>query len=342
VSNLIKSVDFNYYVEGYNVKTGDNCSELPISVAAGYYDYENYFYYLFLRNCYKNWGSSDIGIFVESHHNEILKELGLEIIPHYCEDHQQLISTLQEQIDRGIPVVLPVIYSSLFYYHHHYLDLDSEHTILVSSYYTEKPLFGIIDCNIVEHGLAKPNEIYTLYKLYLSHSLLTEIWDKSNPIFQATAPHFHQRLFTVTKVSAPKITSYLDLVQYYLRNCPPEKSVFTQIITNFNDTQEIASRFRKSIDGIFENLRDYFCNNLKVLFDAFEKALLQKREDEEKIRLYQDFKRKYLHSRDITLSKLYLTALKGQYLSGAQQDKLLETAAEMDRQLWALINQLFE
>lgn len=51
---MLKRLEIGSYMDGYNFSQ-INCSDIPIAAIAGFFDYNNYFYYCFFISVLLNW-----------------------------------------------------------------------------------------------------------------------------------------------------------------------------------------------------------------------------------------------------------------------------------------------
>src|SRR6478609_4765772 len=110
---MLVALEMDYYTEGYRTMHS-NCVDLPIAGAAGFHQYENYFYYTFLYAVMMNWGEAAGDDWVASRRG-ILNKLGLTLRVNEVTDAAELMSAIRRNIDRQCPVVMIANYKHLFF-----------------------------------------------------------------------------------------------------------------------------------------------------------------------------------------------------------------------------------
>ncbi|NJD01330.1 MAG: hypothetical protein FIA99_01735 [Ruminiclostridium sp.] len=321
---MLISLPINYYANGYAVADGASCVDLPIAVASGLYDYENYYYFLFYHVIENNWGNHSNDWFYKL--NYILNKMGLVLKANEVDTSDKLISLIKQNIDNQCPIILPVNYSSLFY-SGNYLEFDGSHSFIISAYDTDKPIIGIIDSNFADHGLKLVNEGYTLYKLYIKHDMIVDIWSYSNAIFSKNKSFFNNKLFSIEKFDQTSITGYNAIILDFLKNYSADKSNFADIIMNNNTIEN------KNADIVFEGLRRTFYGPIKLLFDIFEKASISLDDSKKKLTL-EKFKSEYMDYRNGVISKLQADILRGKKLDKVTIQNLANNIILKDRELF--------
>ncbi|NJD01338.1 MAG: discoidin domain-containing protein [Ruminiclostridium sp.] len=179
---MLKSLKIDYYSNGYS-GMHTNCIDNPIAGAAGYYNYDNYFYYSFYYSIFKNWTSSKKYDWL-TFREEILGKLGLRLKFNEITNPSELIASIKENIDNNCPIVMIVKYCTLFFLGSYLTDTKLNHAIAISDYDSEKKIIVIRECLLNKEVTQNVMRGDPFFKLQLTEDLISDMWLKSNNFFK--------------------------------------------------------------------------------------------------------------------------------------------------------------
>lgn len=258
---MIKKIDINYFVNGYSVKTGGSCMDIPVAVVSGTIDKFYYYLYLFLQVCIVNWKKDYINWFNNT--KDILFNLNLEIHSIKSEGWDNTLENIKKSIDMGRPVLCPVSYHALFYYLAY--NEPSPHMLIINGYDDARKIILVVDCNIVDHGLEFINKEYTLYQLPLSFDVFKLIWEESQ-IVTSNYSFLDQTFFTITKKQTESFNFvFNNLIEKFIFSIPYYNNLCTKIDW-LNKHKCLLDK--KSIEAFFVDIHRENIGQFKVFFDT--------------------------------------------------------------------------
>ena len=330
-----RKLDIDLYINGFNHEQVD-CVNMPIAGAAGFYNYDNYFYYSFYTSIFKNWLEGNIGLGWGDYQKHFLANLGLEIGKHSIGNTSTLFSFIEQSIDDFIPLVMVVKYNSLFYFAS-YLDETNrfDHGVIIHGYDVERPLLYIRDVKVVDRirnpAIKEILDAEPLFELQLTNDMLAEIWEKTNLSFKEEKSDLHNLIFSVRKSGEAKINSYQDLVKdlenYELKS--------NKLIEKINDNGFMERLCKDSFEA--DLFRRVYYHSLIPFFYVLEKSVENNEELKNKVMC---FKTKYLGSRNTLISKFMKMAYKNKNLEGNTKKELTQKSKDIDDELNLFINKL--
>jgi hypothetical protein len=334
----------HYFPDGYR-NDYTSCIDTPIAVSAGYYNYDNYFYYLFYHSVFHNWSDVSLSDW-QALKGGIVQKLGLELIPIRIHSDSDLIPTIHEKLSLSIPVMMPAKYKCVFYF---YLsgNPDSAHFILVSGFDSKRQLIQVRDANhLYESGICKflNSDPTGLFTLFMFEDMLLDTWVKSNRFFaQEDGPQakdfycfdsfFHHMIYTLEKKGDSQINSFYELMKDFLENFDYRKNRFGAIVERYN---QLSDNIRQNPTG-FEIA---FFRCFHVILGVIGKWLLVVQEDTKVNNLTAEFnelKSRYMDGK----SKLVLGVIEdAKNNKHYPEDELIKIAARvrsMDEELFHFV-----
>lgn len=328
---MIYKVDIDYFVDGYSVKTGGSCVDLPIAIICGNFIEDNYYKFLTIQTTRKNWGSFDTENGMETMKN-LIRDLGLELNDHFYPTWQNTLAAIQENTKSGYPVLMPASYHKLFYYLEY--NKKAPHMSIISGYDDERGLLFIVDCNFVKHNLTLHNKDYTLYEIPLTNKIYEEIWQESHDFLFESNKNLGYHFFTISKSDSSLPISYQHLLKKILLIYQKGENQLIKVIKNFEewtnneDNEEIILGFRRDFYG-----------QLKVFFDTLKKSVGT---NTRKIQLIDEFYDSYLKNREMIISRLIATILGSKKLDKTKQVDYINRISHYDNELFELISYIID
>lgn len=270
------------------------CIDIPIAVSAGYYSYENYFYYLFYHSALHNWTDTSIKDWQELK-SAIVSKMGLELVSIKINSISEVIPKVKDKLGLSIPVMMPTKYKSLFYF---YLsgNPDASHFILISGCDSKRSYVYVRDINhLYEAGVQQymTPQATGLFGLFMTEKMLEDIWDNSNKFFkEENGPlskefycfdtMFHNTLYSLEKQGAAEINSYDSLIKDFCENIAFKGNKFIAAVRMYNDTMENIREYALGFEIAF-----FRC--LNVIFGVIGKWLKSHSEDSAANELIENF-----------------------------------------------------
>lgn len=337
-----KSLDIGYYQDGYSAAEHINCIDIPVAATAGYYNYDNYYYYLFLCTAMLNWGKQSDN-WLDSR-NLLLKKLGLMMKPYVIENESELKSVIYQEINESKPILMIVKYKSLFYFSG-YMEENAytkgNHALIISGYNSDKSTIFIRDTIVVNrYECSFINSLVrgdALYQLYITNNSLDDIWERSNSTFFKENSNHYKKIYAIERVGTPVITNYTDLVYDFLNNFEENEIGLVHIVNNFD---ELSYRIKNG-NSSMASIRMNMCNALIIIFEAFEKCFNALSIDEAIFKEYEALKKEYINFRSMILSKIHKLVLNGRPLTINEKENIIKEICSSDTKLFDLIKKLF-
>ncbi|MCG8540896.1 MAG: hypothetical protein MJA82_13295 [Clostridia bacterium] len=333
-----KRLEIDCFSNCYSVEE-INCIDQPIAGAASYFNHENFYYYCFYYSLLSNWL---IEFDFLTLRNLIFKKLGLELKVHQIEESSNFIPFVKSLLDKKKPVLMvpkrrTLVYDFLFGDQ----NIKSLHGFLVMEYNTKNPVLVIRDVAHVESSNAPYGGTgYGLFKLCLKEDLVLDIWNKSNEIYKNYKEKnndFYKKIFSIEKTGKSHINNYIDLVEDFINNYDLSYSRLSHIISSSGTlNQKIKDT------NYYQYIRRRFYKSLSVIFDIFIKYFNLLKLNNQKITKFIKFKEQYFKNRDLILSKLYVSALRGSVISRSDKTQMIQETQLMDQKLYSLINEIYK
>jgi hypothetical protein len=339
VIKIFKSLNIDYYKNGFNVGQV-NCIDLPVAGAAGFYNYDNYFYYCFYTTLFLNWAGVGTKEWIKENPiermNVVLNKLGLELKPNHVEDASQLIQSIKYHIDNKHPLIFFAFYKHLFFDRNYMNDVGGNllHGILVNEYNTETSVIGTRDCTITRDEVQPEIKADALFRLRLTEDMVSDIWEKSNELLKKNGKFLFDTIFSMEKISEPNVSSYDQLIADFLNNMDFSKSKLADLI----------DKFEENVDALKNNMiaiRKDFHGSLSVLFSVFEMAFKFIGQDKKQYQDYFEFKNRYLSTRANILTKIQANALRGKSININERSMMTDQVNSLDSELVSLVSRLY-
>jgi hypothetical protein len=326
-----KTLDIDLYKNGFGYQQVD-CIRGPIAAAAGYFSYNNYFYFCYLHAILsntKNYFESD---FVGTA-NRILSCMGLELQKIDCsgDSPEETVNRIAQEILEGRPVILIVKYNSLFY-NKYYKDstFTLDHAIIVNEYGENNNTFSIKEGSLLRDIVDAYENSDIFFSLQLTFDMLKDIYDESNKQYIKETPVFANSIYSMHKTEEINIDTN-DVINVSLMLFRDYKNDLINVINSYNEQIEkfnyyiefTRRRFYGSIKPIFYLLYDH-CKQRNL-----DMALTENTEKNiEKIRGY-------------ILDFLYTASITGAKITREKQEILCNMVLDGDERLTNLIQSLF-
>lgn len=160
----MKVLNLNYQIGKYSVEI-NNCIDYNIAEITSFFEQDFFEIYNSFWCLYSNYYEFDN----EKVRQEILKILGLELCDEVISNKEELVKRIKEKIDLGMPVILNVPNSILFYsvmYKNENVK-GFNHSIIVNGYDEEKDIFYIRENTINIEVLSQltPSQPFSVYVL---------------------------------------------------------------------------------------------------------------------------------------------------------------------------------
>ncbi len=94
MTELFKTIDLDWYIDGYDGTFYFDCLQTCIAAGAGHFDHNNYYYFLLCSILYDYWEHNP-----ETWISEVLDKMGLTIERYEPINESDLIKTIKERID---------------------------------------------------------------------------------------------------------------------------------------------------------------------------------------------------------------------------------------------------
>ena len=283
----------HYCTDGFR-NDNTTCIDTPIAVSAGYYNYENYFYYLFYHSALHNWTDTSLKDW-QGFKSTVVRKMGLELVPNEISNAEEVIPKIKEKLDLSIPVMMPTKYKSLFYF---YLsgNPDAAHFIVISGYDSKRNYMYVRDINhLFESGAQQYMTPHStgLFGIFMTEKMLEDIWSDSNKYFKEEGgpqsqeyycfdSMFHNILYSLEKRGEPEIDSYDSLIKDFLKNVAFKDNRFVAAVKQYNEMKKNIKEYALGFEIAF-----YRC--LNVIFGVIGKWLQSHSENPEANRLIEEF-----------------------------------------------------
>ncbi|MEK5033307.1 discoidin domain-containing protein [Paenibacillus sp. FSL R7-0302] len=336
---MLVALEMDYYSEGYRTMHS-NCVDLPMAGAAGFHQYENYFYYTFLYAVMMNWGEAAGGDWVASRCT-ILNKLGLTLKVTEVSDAAELLPAIRMNIDQQCPVVMIANYSYLFFLSQYGTVID-DHAFLITEYDSARRLFVIRENQLNKEVTLNVMKGEPFFKLQLTEELIADIWSKSNASFKEIRNYCYNKLFSVAKIGKPEVHSYLELVEDFTQCYENRSNHLIEAVNRFNDNVSLMEGLNdaSAIAVEFETMRRSFHGSAIIMFDIFEKALPWLSSHEEWRQIFGGFRDRYIKFRYQLISGWHADTLRRKLMPPGRVLQLKEEIRQLDTELFSLLGKL--
>jgi hypothetical protein len=298
-----------------------------VAAACGYYDFNNYFYYLFYHCLSENWPNEELGFFDKVLF--ILNTLGLTIKTYHTDNPDEFISLIKSTIDKHSMVILPAVYIYLFYFPQ-YRNNATTHFLMVSGYDPKRSAIQIRDT--IQDFVITPG----LYKIQMHESLLKEIWINSNNFFKERNPRNYNMFYSIEKTGESKVSSYIDVTKDFLSSYNPENSKLANIVEQF---PKLAEDIKKNELSSMLYLKRELCHTTAVLFDCF--SYMFNINNRALVNELHTFKGQYINFRERIVTKMHAEALRNRKSFSIQERENIKNEILLkDRRLFSLIQDI--
>ncbi len=326
-----KTLDIDMYKNGFDYQKID-CIHGPIAAAAGYYSYNNYFYFCYLHAILSNTPNYlDSGLVSKA--NRILSCMGLEMQRIDCSGYttEETINSIAREIIEGCPVILVVKYNSLFY-NKYYKDSTYilDHAIIVNEYGENNRTFGIKEASLVRDVVNTYENSDIFFSLQVTFDMLKDIFDESNKQYIKENQIFANSIYSMHRIEDISIDTN-EVIKKSLLLFKDYKNDLINIINSYNEqiekfkyyTELIRRRFYGCIKPIFHFLYDH-CNQ-----NNLDTALTENTEE-----IIED-------TRKEALNFLYKACITGTKITREKQNDLCSKVLDSDEKLINLITNVF-
>lgn len=321
-------LDIDLYRNGFDTRYID-CIQTPIAAAAGFFDYNNYFYYCFLhslRGNYENYNRIDILTYA----NKILCAMGLKMERVNCASHsiEQVISKITELVLSETPVLWLVKYNSLFY-NQYYKDrtYGSNHAIVINGVNESNQTFFIKEGSLLRDIDAFENQD-VLFSLPITFQLFKDIWEDSNSQFRSANLSFADSIYFLHPCGEGSLDTNKTL-QLSLSMLANGQNDLINIIDAFDGSREFNN-------GIMRH-RLRFSGCLKPIFHLILEQCEKRKMDRsvvEKVKIEVE------NIRDNVVNILNRMSLRSVKMTDERKAELCGMVLDSDKQLEKLIKSL--
>lgn len=336
---MLVALEMDYYSEGYRTMHS-NCVDLPMAGAAGFHQYENYFYYTFLYAVMMNWGEAAHGDWVASRRS-ILNKLGLTLKVTEVMNAAGLLSAIHMNIDQQCPVVMIANYNDLFFLSQYRTVVD-DHAVLITEYDSARRLIVIRENQLNKEVTLNVMKGEPFFKLQLTEELIADIWNKSNASFKEIRNYCYNKLFSVAKIGEPEVHSYLELVEDFVESNKNRSSHLIEAVERFNDNVSLMDGLNdaNAVAVEFETMRRSYHGSAIIMFDIFEKALPWLSSHEEWGQIFGGFRDRYIKFRYHLISSFHADTLRRKLLPPDRIFQLTVEISQLDTELFSLLRKL--
>ncbi|WP_379128437.1 discoidin domain-containing protein [Paenibacillus sp. sgz500958] len=333
------ALEMDYYTEGYRTMHS-NCVDLPIAGAAGFHQYENYFYYTFLYAVMMNWGDVEGGDWAASRRN-ILNKLGLTLKVNEVSVAADLMSAIKMNIDQQCPVVMIANYKYLFFLSSYDTVID-DHAFLITEYDSARRIFVIRENQLNKEVTLNVMKGEPFFKLQLTEELVADIWSKSNASFKEIRNYCYNKLFSIEKIGSSSYHSYLDLVEDFVECHKNRTNNLVEAVDRFNDNVSLMEGLKdaNAVAVEFEVMRRSFHGSALIMFDIFEQAFPFLSSHEEWRQRFCEFRDEYVKFRYHLISNFHADTLRRKLMQPNRILQLKEEIRQLDTKLFSLLDKL--
>ncbi|WP_405110536.1 discoidin domain-containing protein [Paenibacillus sp. FSL K6-1217] len=336
---MLVALEMDYFSEGYRTMHS-NCVDLPMAGAAGFHQYENYFYYTFLYAVMMNWGEAADGDWVDSRRS-ILNKLGLNLKVTEVSDGAELLSAIRMNIDRQCPVVMIANYKHLFFLTQYETVID-DHAFLITEYDSARRLVVIRENQLNKEVTLNVMKGEPFFKLQLTEDLLADIWSQSNASLKEIREYCYNKLFSVERTGPPEYGGYLELVEDFVEGYQNRSSRLIEAVARFNDRVSLMAGLNdaNAIAVEFEVMRRSYHGSAIIMFDIFEKALPWLSAHEGWREIFAGFRDQYIKFRYQLISGCHADTLRRKRMPPDRILQLQEEIRQLDTELFSLLGKL--
>ncbi|WFR57110.1 hypothetical protein QA584_26450 [Anaerocolumna sp. AGMB13025] len=335
-------LNIDMYKNGYSKEMFD-CIDIPLAAAAGYYNYDYYFYYGMLTAVERNWGSSYLLDFdtidnvINTRNDNVLKVIGLQMITHLIDKKEDVLDRLKESLQRKVPILLYVQHCSLFY-NLYYKDGTGEnlHLLIIDGYDPDKNIFRVRD-NAFLRGveiLDKDSDI--MFPIQLTENMIMDIWNyNTENTVKDYMSQYLNRFFTLESVASSCNLTFQDILKNIIEQITEKKS---NLLCFVDDGYKILNDVMKDPEYYILLL----IGNMKGMFRALDYFLEHSNCSKFKGAEYEDLKKVYFKCREKHFLAMYKYFFINRRLKDDYMKKFVMEEKENDQMLLAFLNKIYE
>lgn len=336
---MLKKLEINSYMNGYN--WGQiNCIDIPIAGAAGFFNYDNYFFYSFYISTFLNWGDMKSKDFLE-YRNEILIKLGLKMNAHEIKDSSELITFIKTSINNFYPLFLIADYASLFYTSDYLYDNPLMHGTIISGYDSSKNIVVFNETKTVDLNLHPEINKYIngnpLFIMLFKEEQVIEIWNNRNKHFGKNIKEMVNIIYSVEKDKEAEIKSYEEMVSNFINVYKLENDNLISFVNDFNNIRE---KIKNGTIPMWFFQRDLY-GSLEAFFGGIEIGLKNVGFKGE-LNDFNAFKEQYRNKRAKILSKLHAYALREKDINNEMKEGIISEIEIKNRELESFVKYWYE
>ncbi len=302
----------DYYRDGID-ETKVICTDIPIAAACGYYNVDNYFYFLLQKFFYKNWK------FDKHYENKMFENMGLRYREIIVKDTEMLKEKVKIFLKDNKPVLLPIKYCDMFF-SSEYKKSQSTHFILLSGYNVDVDIWYMrLSPHVISDSVL--NENIGLYPFRVKEKMVLDMWKQTNYKYCKEKNFFQNKIFVVEQEAKSNIIDIYQLLNMLFSKNFKLENEFLNVIKNYQykdkekleyDIYFIRAYYIKYVIQFFEILKKYINRNNKKLCEKIDVFL-----------------ERYIQTRSINIAKLQAKCLRGEELE-IESVMLEEKAMECD------------
>lgn len=323
-----EQIKIDKFDDGFKLENA-NCIDITIAGAAGYYNRNYYFYYLFLWSVYANW-QDNTQISWSGFREKLLNKLGLKL--NIVEVNEgDFLNTVYKNVDNVIPTILIVKYNQVFYLDT-YMEINNlnPHATIIAGYDSKKGQILVKDASLYRVN----NYREGIYNIYLKENMLRHIWESSQIEFKRENDFFAYKIYTIEKSTVSAIDSYFYLLIVYL-NEYQKTNYLMRILDSFNNNIELIRT-----DNQIEIIRRISYGSMKLFFYILEKIVKEIEENTLILNRLKDLESHYLNNRNLLLSMLHANALKNMKMTNEEKEKMKEAIMKEDEDIYRVISDI--
>lgn len=330
-----KILEMECYQDGYATKHS-NCIDIALATAAGYFDMDYYYYYLFLNTVFSNWIEKKDAPLFEAVSNDIMDVLGLRL-DQTPSTYDTFLYNTQEKIIHNQPVILLANNQDIFLQKPE-RDNIFPHVMIINGFNDHSRIFYLMDKKAITKNSNYSNESEPFVPIQLPYDQILKIWKsyhenkKNNNSFSK-----QNSILSLIKIDKPKINSFMDLLLILKETLVKKNCVFNILINRFYEkNKDILSYLQTDIISV----RRSSCMSLYVIFETLKRIIVSIKGGNMLIYEICQLQDDFIRYRSLTVSQLQIYNLRNKSFSFEKRSLLIKESDKFNEKLYVIVDSI--
>lgn len=327
---MIYEISYQRYPNGgYPVDRFD-CVDNPIAQSAGFYHYNNYFYYTFMYSLLWIWGDNPNKLYFEDRANKILQTFGLTLKRNDAATIDDAMAVVVNKLEQQKPPIIRTIYKVLFYCGYYQSEEPPAYWDHAIPIYRYDPALSTVSIREQGHHFMDSTEEHrSALNIHVNFPL--EVFQKMLVKWDSGSGSDSYQIYSVEEGEVPAVIhSFEDMLDLMLADYCGQPNQINKIIKDIGNDQ--PGNYHRYLYDLNTSI-----HATHLLFDGIEMTeSLMKVVD--KFR-FQEVKTAYKHSIQTVVNMLRKSIIKGKLLPVDTLERYQEINRAADEELFRYLQE---